>query len=215
MMVREPLRIIALVGLILAALLLKSYLGAPKDLFRDFGSEVIGLVVAIFLIDRIIKYREDRSWRPTIKVIHRKVLTEILDPFLYSGSRLVQDIDRFTSDIQTTVELRSRVRKVVIDARNEIQDLFDTSGPRLGSELSNGLQTLDAQLGEVLAEERAAKSRIEERHPGHEMQMQPLRVRDGQVKVAMEPLSAHIRESVITAQQIKSWLGKQDNGLAT
>jgi hypothetical protein len=172
------------------------------DLLLNLVSEGIGIAVTVLLIDRIIKYRGERSWRPAKRVIHRRVLTGIIDPFLDSSSALVQDVanseywNRFGSDIEAAVELRGATRRVAGDAKNKIRDEFDSSGPLFGSELSNLLQTLDEQLGNVLKEEREVKARLDTQHPRSQ----------AQVLAALEPLAVRIREAAGAARQTKSWV---------
>jgi hypothetical protein len=172
-------------------------------------SEGVGIVITVLVIDRIIKCRDEASWRPAKRVIHDRVATEIIEPLLNSSSRLVQDIvnreywDRFISDETTSVDLRRAARDLANDARNEITDLFDSVGLLIGPELSNMLQTLNEQLRNVLDEEREVAERL--RDPLTGMVLSPSTSRD-QVMAAMEPLSVRIREAASTASQTKASL---------
>jgi hypothetical protein len=100
--------------------------GAMGDLVGNLASEIIGIAVTVFLIDRIIEAREKRSWRPAKRVIHRRVLIGIIDPFLEKSARIRQDMDnseywnRFGSDIEAAGELRGATRRSA-DARKSYE----------------------------------------------------------------------------------------------
>ena len=38
-----------------------------NDLFLNLLSEIVGIVLTVFFVDKIIKYREDKKWEPVPK----------------------------------------------------------------------------------------------------------------------------------------------------
>ena len=69
-----------------------------QDLFLNLLSEFIGIIVTVFIIDRILKRREERRWLPSKQLLHGKLFQSTYDiissivpfdmndpsPFLYS-----------------------------------------------------------------------------------------------------------------------------------
>jgi hypothetical protein len=134
------------------------------DLLLNLLSEGIGIAVTVLLIDRIIKHREKRTWRPAESVMHRRVLTQIIDPFLAKGEVIERNI-MYKSPDPMIVKKFVGIQKLTLDqsidllwdtqglaepTKRRLRDEFDVSAPLLGSELSNILQLFDEQLGEVL-----------------------------------------------------------------
>jgi hypothetical protein len=180
-------------------------IGIPlEDYFLSFVPELLGIILTVLVINRIIKAREERSWRPAKRVLHDRVLTEILEPFLAASKKIQRDIkdketsDRFISaDGDPSVNLRDEIRKeIVVSQRHEIEALFTSSGQLIGPELSNMLHSFDEQLDDVGTATKDLKER---------WRKQPPRSQE-EVTAGLKPLSECIEEAVRKAEQTKSWL---------
>jgi hypothetical protein len=53
-----------------------------RDLLLNLLAEGVGIVVTVFVIDRLLQRREQRAWRPAIISIHERILAEVVDQFL-------------------------------------------------------------------------------------------------------------------------------------
>lgn len=142
------------------------------DFILNLTSEMIGIIVTIFFIDKLLKNREEKRWQPSKDLVHGKIL-ELTDDYLFNilRARLLSFISKerkvfyfgevkiythgsykeaHLSDIYFSFKDESDINDITKEPQREIMPIFSELKSNLQVILQSSAFLLDSELLKIV-----------------------------------------------------------------
>ncbi|MDP2776179.1 MAG: hypothetical protein Q8O48_00925, partial [Anaerolineales bacterium] len=140
------------------------------DLLLNIVSEIIGIAITVFLVDKLIQKREDTRWLPSKFFLYSRLISHFdavmwaTVPFIMSGSKYIYefgDAVATTLDVQvdfsnkeTSKELFSKLKEylseVSLDNKVEILKLLSQEKEEIDKILASSMTLIEPELSSKL-----------------------------------------------------------------